>query len=29
MQKYPDLIVLRDLPEFKALLPRTDPDEKQ
>jgi hypothetical protein len=29
MQKDPDLTVLRDLPEFKSLLPRTDPDEKK
>jgi len=29
MQKDPDLTVLRDLPEFKALLPRADPAEKR
>jgi hypothetical protein len=29
MQKDPDLTVLRDLPEFKALLQRSDSDEKK
>jgi hypothetical protein len=29
MQKDPDLGPLRDLPEFKALLPKNEPDEKK
>jgi len=29
MQKDPDLAPLRDLSEFKALMPRTNADEKK